>query len=86
MCVCVCAHLFEITLFVFHLPDSCVDILQIIQHVVKVVGSESSEKIITSVSPLLTSAGLEVRVAVCDVLNALSESDISVLAVVYLFS
>lgn len=68
------------------ISDSCVDILQIIQHVVKVVGSEISEKIISSVSPLLTFAQLEVRTAVCSVLTALSESDSSVLIVAKLLS
>lgn len=76
--------LLEITLFLFHLPDFCLHILQIIQHVVKVLGTENSVKILSSVSPLLTFAGLEVRVAVCNVLNALSESDSSLLSVVIL--
>lgn len=62
------------------------DILQIIQDVVKVVGREISEKIISSVSPLLTFAQLEVRTAVCNVLTALSESDSSVLIVVLFVS
>lgn len=53
---------------------------------VKVVGREISEKIISSVSPLLTFAQLEVRTAVCNVLTALSESDSSVLIVVLCFS
>lgn len=52
----------------------------------KVVGREISEKIISSVSPLLTFAQLEVRTAVCNVLTALSESDSSVLIVVLFVS
>ncbi|KAL3506473.1 hypothetical protein ACH5RR_031855 [Cinchona calisaya] len=66
--------------------DSCADILQIIQHVVEVVGSENSYKILSSVSPLLTFAGLVVRKSICDVLNALAKSDSSVLVVAKLLS
>lgn len=66
----------------FSFSDLCADILQIIQHVVKVVGSENSRKILSAVSPLLTFAGLVVRKSICDVLNALAKSDSSVLFVV----
>ena len=49
---------------------------------VEVVGSENNSKILSSVSPLLTFAGLDVRKSICDVLNALAKDDSSVFVVV----
>lgn len=66
--------------------DLCVDILNIIQHVVEVVGSENSDQILSTFSRLLTFAGLEVRKSICDVLNALAISDSSVVVVANLLS
>ncbi|XP_071927577.1 uncharacterized protein [Coffea arabica] len=66
--------------------DSCVVILQILQSVVEVVGSENNSKILSSVSPLLTFAGLDVRKSICDVLNALAKDDSSVFVVAKLLN
>ncbi|XP_073273960.1 uncharacterized protein [Primulina huaijiensis] len=59
--------------------DTCIDVLQIVQQVVKVLESGSSEKILHSIIPLLISAELVVRTAICDVLDAIAMKDSSVL-------
>ncbi|CAA2935324.1 small subunit processome component 20 homolog [Olea europaea subsp. europaea] len=55
--------------------------LQIIGQVAMVLGTGNGKKILNSVSPLLISADPVVRVAICDVLDALAASDSSVLVV-----
>ncbi|KAL3360047.1 hypothetical protein AABB24_016514 [Solanum stoloniferum] len=59
-------------------PEICVGTLQIIKDIVEPLGSESSKKIIKSVSPLVISAGLDVRTSICDVLDAVAGNDSSV--------
>lgn len=59
--------------------DTLVDVLQIVQQVVKVLESGSNKKILHSITPLLISAGLVVRTAICDVLDTVAEKDSSVL-------
>ncbi|XP_060178660.1 uncharacterized protein LOC132608895 isoform X2 [Lycium barbarum] len=59
-------------------PDICVGTLQIIKDIVEPLGSESSKKIVKSVSPLVISAGLDVRTSICDVLDAVAANDSSV--------
>nr|XP_018626916.1 small subunit processome component 20 homolog isoform X2 [Nicotiana tomentosiformis] len=59
-------------------PEICVGTLQIIKHIVEPLGSESSKKIVKSVSPLVISAGLDVRTSICDVLDAVAVNDSSV--------
>lgn len=59
-------------------PEICVDTLQIIKDIVEPLGSESSKKIVKSVSPLVISAGLDVRTSICDVLDAVAVNDSSV--------
>ncbi|CAN4120834.1 unnamed protein product [Withania somnifera] len=59
-------------------PEICVGTLQILKDIVESLGSESSKKIVKSVSPLVISAGLDVRTAICDVLDALAANDSSV--------
>lgn len=59
-------------------PEICVGSLQIIKDIVEPLGSESSKKIVKSVSPLVISAGLDVRTSICDVLDAVAENDSSV--------
>lgn len=66
--------------------DLCISVLQIIRNVVPFVGSEISEKVISSLSPLLTSVGLEIRLSICDVFNSLAQSDSSVLIVAKMLS
>ncbi|MCD9558563.1 U3 snoRNP protein [Datura stramonium] len=59
-------------------PEMCVGTLQIIKDIVEPLGSESSKKIVKSVSPLIISAGLDVRTSICDVLDAVAVNDSSV--------
>lgn len=59
-------------------PEICVGTLQIIKDIVEPLGRESSKKIVKSVSPLVISAGLDVRTAICDVLDAVAANDSSV--------
>ncbi|KAG8377667.1 hypothetical protein BUALT_Bualt08G0056700 [Buddleja alternifolia] len=59
--------------------DTCIEILQIIHQVVGVLGSESSRQILKSITPLLISADLAVRITICDVLDAVAVNDSSVL-------
>ncbi|XP_073295585.1 uncharacterized protein [Primulina huaijiensis] len=59
--------------------DTCIDVLKIVQQVVKVLESGSSKKILHSITPLLISSGLVVRIAICDVLDAIAVKDSSVL-------
>ncbi|KAK4356825.1 hypothetical protein RND71_022435 [Anisodus tanguticus] len=49
--------------------------LRIIKDIVEPLGSESSKKIVKSVSPLVISAGLDVRTSICDVLDAVAAND-----------
>ena len=59
--------------------------LQVIRDIIPVSGSETSPKILNAVSPLLISAGLDMRLAICDLLGVLAETDPSVLSVVIIF-
>ncbi|KAJ6298901.1 hypothetical protein OIU76_019961 [Salix suchowensis] len=61
--------------------DVCIEYLQVVQDIIPVVGSESGSKILKAVSPLLTSVGLDVRLPICDLLDALAKSDSSFLFV-----
>ncbi|PIN21963.1 DRIM (Down-regulated in metastasis)-like protein [Handroanthus impetiginosus] len=62
-----------------HQNFDTVEVLQILRQVVTVLGTESSKKILSSITPLLISAGLAVRTSICDVLDAVAENDSSVL-------
>ncbi|KAM3327222.1 small subunit processome component 20 isoform X1 [Capsicum chacoense] len=59
-------------------PEICVGTLQIIKDIVEPLGSESSKKIIKSISPLVISASLDARTSICDVLDAVAANDSSV--------
>ncbi|KAL7595784.1 hypothetical protein Lser_V15G29528 [Lactuca serriola] len=61
--------------------DSCLETLRVIQKMVPMLGNEGSSRILKTISPLLIHATTEVRLAICDILDALSESDPSVLNV-----
>lgn len=61
--------------------DAHVETLQVIQHIIQVLGSETTAKILSTVSPLLISAGPDVRLSICDLLNTHSQNDSSVLSV-----
>ncbi|KAI3808247.1 hypothetical protein L1987_24196 [Smallanthus sonchifolius] len=58
-----------------HDPDSCVETLHVIQKMVPMSGSECSLRIFTTVSTLLIHAALDVRLAICGVLDFLAGSD-----------
>lgn len=60
--------------------DVCMEALQILRDVTAVLGSESTTKILHAVSPILVSAGLVVRMSVCDLLDALAENDSSIIS------
>ena len=64
--------------------DVCVEALQIIQNIAPTLGDGSTSKILSAVSPLYISAELDMRLRICDVLDALVASDASVLSVVIL--
>lgn len=53
-----------------------------VQNVVPILRSESTTKILKAVSPLLISVEQDLRLLVCDLINALAEVDSSILCVV----
>ncbi|KAG5549083.1 hypothetical protein RHGRI_014451 [Rhododendron griersonianum] len=59
----------------------CVEALNVIRQMIPVVGSESTTKILNAVSPLLASVSLDVRMSVCDLLDALAGTDSSLVTV-----
>ncbi|KAI8539167.1 hypothetical protein RHMOL_Rhmol09G0160300 [Rhododendron molle] len=59
----------------------CVEALNVIRQMIPVVGSESTTKILSAVSPLLASVSLDVRMSVCDLLDALAGTDSSLVTV-----
>ncbi|WOG89602.1 hypothetical protein DCAR_0208840 [Daucus carota subsp. sativus] len=61
--------------------DELVEILHVIQHIVQVSGSGTSSKIVNSISPLLISAGPDIRLCICDLLETVSHNDPSTLTV-----
>ncbi|KAM7486094.1 hypothetical protein LguiA_002103 [Lonicera macranthoides] len=58
-----------------------VETLQVIRHIMPLLGSESISKILNTVSPLVISGGQDVRLSICDLLDTLSGIDSSILAV-----
>ncbi|CAL9158827.1 unnamed protein product [Musa hybrid cultivar] len=52
-------------------PDEALEGLHVLKGILPVVGSESSGKILEAIHPLLVSAGLELRLCICDILNRL---------------
>ncbi|XP_052189171.1 uncharacterized protein LOC127799294 isoform X2 [Diospyros lotus] len=65
--------------------DASVVALQVIQHVIPLLGSESTTGILNAVSPLLISSSLDVRISICGLLDSLSKTDASVMDVANLF-
>lgn len=55
--------------------------VQVIRDIIPVLGSDTTAKILSAVSPLLTSAELDMRLSICNLLAGLAESDPSVLLV-----
>ncbi|XP_020226475.1 small subunit processome component 20 homolog isoform X2 [Cajanus cajan] len=61
--------------------DVWVEILQIIQNIIPILGDGNTTKILSAVSPLYISAELDMRLRICDLLDSLVSSDASVLSV-----
>lgn len=57
-----------------------------IQEITPLLGTESTSKIIKTVSPLLVDAELGVRLCICDLLNSLAKIDVSLDLVVSIIS
>eukprot|EP00268_Persea_americana_P031222 TRINITY_DN30328_c0_g1_i1.p1 TRINITY_DN30328_c0_g1~~TRINITY_DN30328_c0_g1_i1.p1 ORF type:complete len:2757 (-),score=438.74 TRINITY_DN30328_c0_g1_i1:344-7405(-) len=55
--------------------DECLEGLRVIQVILSVVGGDNAGKILNVVHPLLLSSGLEIRLAVCDVIDGLAVND-----------
>lgn len=68
-----------------YITDELVEILHVIQHIVQVSGSGTSTKIVNSISPLLISAGPDIRLCICDLLETVSHNDPSTLTVVRIY-
>lgn len=66
------------------LVDVCIEVLQVIQNIIPILGNGSTAKILSAVSPLYISAELDMRLRICDLLDVLVASDASVLTVVIL--
>lgn len=62
--------------------DEALEGLHVLKGILPVVGSESSGKILEAIHPLLVSAGLELRLCICDILNRLVLIDPSLAFVV----
>ncbi|XP_045811204.1 small subunit processome component 20 homolog isoform X1 [Trifolium pratense] len=61
--------------------DVCIEVLQVIQNIIPILGNGSTAKILSAVSPLYISAELDMRLRICDLLDVLVASDASVLSV-----
>ncbi|KAL2955225.1 hypothetical protein AAZX31_18G015600 [Glycine max] len=61
--------------------DVRVEALQVIQNIIPILGHGSTAKILSAVSPLYISAELDMRLRICDLLDALVASDASLLSV-----
>ncbi|KAF8392350.1 hypothetical protein HHK36_022692 [Tetracentron sinense] len=62
--------------------DECMEGLQVIRGIIPVLGSETTGKILNAVSPLLISAGLDMRLCICNLLDTIAENDPSVVFLV----
>lgn len=58
--------------------------LQVIRVIVPLLRSGNTGNILKAISPFLVSAELDMRLSICDVLDALSKNDLDVLLVVIL--
>ncbi|KAE8688414.1 small subunit processome component 20-like protein isoform X2 [Hibiscus syriacus] len=61
--------------------DTCLEAIQVIQHIIPVLGNDRTTDILNAVDPLLISSKLDMRVFICDLLEALARTDSSVLVV-----
>ncbi|XP_028759690.1 small subunit processome component 20 homolog isoform X2 [Neltuma alba] len=62
-------------------PDACAEVLEVIQNFIPILGNSCTTKILNAISPLYILAELDMRLRVCDLLDALATSDTSVLLV-----
>ncbi|XP_042384346.1 U3 small nucleolar RNA-associated protein 20-like isoform X1 [Zingiber officinale] len=61
--------------------DDALSGLLVLKGTLSVVGSESYEKILKAILPLLVSSGLDVRLCICDILHGLKDIDSSIASV-----
>ncbi|MBA0664450.1 hypothetical protein Goklo_004447, partial [Gossypium klotzschianum] len=61
--------------------DICLEAIQVIQDIVPVLGNERTPEILNAVAPLLVYAKLDIRVLICNLLEALARTNSSVLVV-----
>lgn len=67
-----------------YIVDVYIEVLQVIQNIIPILGNGSTAKILGAISPLYISAELDGRLRICDLLDVLVVSDASVLPVVIL--
>ncbi|KAJ3705626.1 hypothetical protein LUZ61_009331 [Rhynchospora tenuis] len=62
--------------------DECMEGLQVVREMVPILGSKSYDKVLGAVNPLLVTAGLDLRMCICKVVDglALHDSSFAVLA------
>ncbi|KAA3480361.1 small subunit processome component 20-like protein isoform X2 [Gossypium australe] len=61
--------------------DICLEAIQVIQDIIPVLGNERTPEILNAVAPLLVYAKLDIRVLICNLLEALARTNSSVLVV-----
>ncbi|XP_071696721.1 uncharacterized protein [Rutidosis leptorrhynchoides] len=61
--------------------DSCVETLHVIQKMTPMLGNEGSSRILNTISPLLIHATSDVQLAICGILDTLTENDPSLVRV-----
>lgn len=64
--------------------DVCMGALQILRDIVPALQSETNTKILKAITPILISAQRDVRLSICDLLDALAEKDSSIRSMVKL--
>ncbi|GAB2295684.1 hypothetical protein Dimus_029838 [Dionaea muscipula] len=58
--------------------DMCLESLQILQEVVPILGGQATSAILSTLSPLLVSSHLDIRLSICNLLRALAQTDPSI--------
>ncbi|XP_054807809.1 U3 small nucleolar RNA-associated protein 20 isoform X1 [Prosopis cineraria] len=61
--------------------DACAEVLQVIQNFIPILGNGCATKILNAICPLYVLAELDMRLRVCDLLDTLAASDMSILLV-----
>lgn len=62
--------------------EVCIEVLQVIQNFIPILGNGRTTEILSAISPLYILAELDMRLRVCNLLDALVASDASLLSVV----